>query len=603
MARASKKQKSRSKVSLKRATNHRKITHHARRIKSVARRHYYTYMPNKKHHRVLVWVVFLLLAGQYAIQMLYPLDRALPLARIGDQPVGWQKDPDLAKTLSDHYARSKVSLFVDNKTSATVSLPQLGAEPAVGRQVVYLENYPFWQRLVPFSLWLQWPSIKTVQVEFASSVLPGVSESIAKKLSHAPQNARLAIKDGALVAVDDVLGTKVVAADIERTIRDGRLLLGKTTRLKVPAQRWPAQTTIADFSVVRSQAEAALARTLRLEIADKTFRPTRMHVASWLVIGERAGQPTLTLDSKKVAGYLDGLNKAVGRPAGQTNINLENGREINRQTGAIGKAIDQPPLIDAIRQRLLGPADPSPIQGQLIDLQPSVIYNNKYTSSEAGLRAYVRDAARDQNANIVVRQLDGQQWSASDSAEVSIPSASTYKLFVAKILFDKMNRGETSWDDPILDTTVDTCFDRMTIASTNPCAQEWLRRWGRDYVNQSIWKLGFSRGTTFTAPDAVHTTAGDLANFMTQLENGSIIGGAQRERLLRSLSTHPYRYGVPTGSQGQVWNKVGFLWDYVHDAAIVHHPKGRYVIVVMTKGRSYGTIAAITRQVERIMYP
>lgn len=560
-------------------------------------------MPDKKHHRVVVWAVFLLLAGQYALQMLYPLDRALPLARIGDKSVGWKKDPDLAKTLNDRYARTKLVMSVDGKTSVTMSLARLGAEPEIGRQVTQLEDYVFWQRLVPFSLWLQWPRVEAAQVEFASTVLSGASESIAKKLSHPPQNARLGIKDGALVAVDDMPGTKVAAGDVERTIRESRLPLGETTRLKIPAQRWPAQTTAADFSAVRSQAEAALARTLRLEIAGKSFQPARIQIASWLVIGETSGRPNLTLDSKKVASYLNGLNKIVGQPAGQTNINLENGREVNRQTGTLGKAIDQGPLIDVMRQRLLGPADPSPIQGQLIDVQPSIIYNNKYTSSEAGLQAYVRDAARDQNANIVVRQLDGQRWSASDSADVSIPSASTYKLFVAKILFDKMDRGETSWSDPILDTNVDTCFDRMTIASTNPCAQEWLSRWGREYVNQYIWKLGFSRGTTFTAPDAVHTTAGDLANFMIQLENGTIIGGAHRERLLQSLSTHPYRYGVPTGSQGQVWDKVGFLWDYVHDAAIVHHPKGRYVIVVMTKGRSYGTIAAITRDIERIMYP
>ena len=52
-----------------------------------------------------------------------------------------------------------------------------------------------------------------------------------------------------------------------------------------------------------------------------------------------------------------------------------------------------------------------------------------------------------------------------------------------------------------------------------------------------------------------------------------------------------------------MWDKVGFIWDYVNDTAIVHHPRGTYVMTIMTKGQSYGAIAAMTREIERIMYP
>jgi len=90
---------------------------------------------------------------------------------------------------------------------------------------------------------------------------------------------------------------------------------------------------------------------------------------------------------------------------------------------------------------------------------------------------------------------------------------------------------------------------------------------------------------------------------MLGLNDGSIIGGGYRDRLLHSLSVHPYRYGIPTGSGGEVWDKVGFLWDYVHDTAIVKHPRGTYVMTIMTKGQSYATIASLTREIERIMYP
>ena len=90
---------------------------------------------------------------------------------------------------------------------------------------------------------------------------------------------------------------------------------------------------------------------------------------------------------------------------------------------------------------------------------------------------------------------------------------------------------------------------------------------------------------------------------MIGLERGTLIGGAQRERLLSSLSRHPYRYGIPAGSKGKVWDKVEFVWDYVNDTAIVHHPRGTYVMTILTRGQSYGAIAAMTRDIERIMYP
>src|SRR5690606_27503596 len=102
---------------------------------------------------------------------------------------------------------------------------------------------------------------------------------------------------------------------------------------------------------------------------------------------------------------------------------------------------------------------------------------------------------------------------------------------------------------------------------------------------------GVSRGTTFTSPIAVHTTAADLTNHMTKLERGELYDDVYRQRLYHSLSTHPYRYGIATGSSGQVYDKVGFLWDYVHDTGVVKHPRGTYVVTIMTKGQSYARIA------------
>ena len=61
----------------------------AAKVKEHFDRHYYALMPKKKHHRVLVWTVFLALAMIIVAQMLYPVERVLPFASLGGQPVGW----------------------------------------------------------------------------------------------------------------------------------------------------------------------------------------------------------------------------------------------------------------------------------------------------------------------------------------------------------------------------------------------------------------------------------------------------------------------------------------------------------------------------------
>ena len=59
---------------------------------------------------------------------------------------------------------------------------------------------------------------------------------------------------------------------------------------------------------------------------------------------------------------------------------------------------------------------------------------------------------------------------------------------------------------------------------------------------------------------------------------------------------------VPAGTSATVADKVGFLYGYLNDAAIVYHPSGTYVLSVMTDRLSWGKIAEITRKIEGIMY-
>jgi len=558
-------------------------------------------MPNNKHHRVLIWVLFLSYAFIVAVQMLYPLDRALPLATVFGDSVAWQTDEELAGRFNETSQSVTLRLTANGK-AVSEPLGKAGAETQADTMIMQLTEYPFWQRFVPFSILWQPAHLTHLNVSYNDTVLDEFIEEVAKELRSKPVNARLSIKNGELNAVPDKSGATVLPETVKMVLKKHFVQPG-TNMIQVPAVTQEADTTERDFAAVKSAAEAALSRELDISVAGQSFSPSRKTIASWLVISVKKDEPTLGFDAKQFGKYLDVIDEKVGREAGTTHVTITDGRETSRKSGTVGRAIDRMSLVDEAKGWLLDGKGVMPLTTQLHDVAPQVMYNNKYTATETGLRAYTKDISQQMDVHIAIRQISGGGWTASARANDSIPSASTYKLYVAKWLFDEMDTGKTSWNSSILGTTVSDCFDQMTIASTNACAQEWLRQMGRSNMNNYVWALGFSHGTTFTHPEATHSTANDLLRFMTMLNDGSIVDGAHRDRLLHSLSVHPYRKGIPAGSNGKVYDKVGFLWDYVHDAAIVKHPRGTYVMVVMTKGQSYARIAEITRQVERIMYP
>lgn len=575
----------------------------AQTTKQAIRKHYFRLMPDQKHHRVAIWVVFFVVVAIMIAQLLYPANRALPFARLHGVSVAFHKDADIAYKVNELFQSMELDITVDD-ASVKETLGALGGEVDTLGAIVRLTDYPFWQRFVPLSILFHHPDVRVVEIGYNEAVLRDFSTGAAAALSKPPTNAQLSLENGVLSAVNDETGRTVTPDDVRQAVLSYSAVLGENGSVETTSTTIQPDTTDKDLASVRQEAEAALARSVSITADGRVFTPDASEVASWLEIstGEN-DEIVLSFSASALHEYLEEINVQVGTPAGETVVRLTDGTEVSREMGSEGRMIDYDTLTGEISSWVLRGEGSGEFSAQFVTLTPAMNVAGNYTSSQAGLRAYVNDAARAQNATIVVQQLDGNKWSADAGGATSMPSASTYKLYVAWMLFNKMDQGDIGWDDPMLGTTVSNCFDQMTIASTNACAEQWLDTFGRTNINNFLYSRGYSAGTTFTNPTAAHTTANDLAKFMVALENGSAIGGAHRDRLLHSLSVHPYRRGVPSGSDGQVWDKVGFLWDYVHDAAIVHHPKGKYVIVVMTKGRSYATIAEITRQVEKIMYP
>lgn len=562
------------------------------------------YMPRKKWQRISLWSGLAAVAVVIAFQLSWPTDRGLPLARVQNQPLTLASYDEMASVIVAQFDASTLELKVGADKTVSAPLKDAGAEPNTEKMIERLRGYPLWAKFIPGSILWQPAQLDQADVYYSYEKFQQFSAKTAKKLTFEAKNARLNIENGQVVTTEAVAGSKITNEEVQALISSARLQLGRTTVIDVPSQREPAARTSKDLAAVRDQAEAVLAHIVQITADEQVFSPSRKEIASWIVLSTGDDKKvSLVIDQEKVKAYLGGVSEKVGTPAGQTDITIVDGREVGRTTGEMGRTINSDLLATQLAEALLKPEMTVAVTVQFVDLQPSVIYNSRYTATEAGLRAYVNDVAYGRNMWISIVQLDGEKWTAAAREHESIPSGSTYKLFVALVLFDKMDKGEIHWGDPILDTNVDVCFDRMTIASTNPCAEKWLAEFGRDYVNNFIYARGFSTGTSFTTGGATQTTAADLTKYMIGFYNGSLLSGANRDRLWSSLGSHPYRDGIPSGSAGTVHDKVGFLWDYVHDTAVVQHPRGTYIMTVMTKGQSYTAIAAVTREVERIMYP
>lgn len=545
-----------------------------------------------------------LIIVEVVVQLLYPSQYTLPFARYNHEPYGLKHQSELATLEQQRFLATKVELHSENDVQVT-TLSKMGATLDETASNTSLTHYPLLWRFVPFSIMFERPDVTALPVQFATTPLEEFSESFARNYTTPATNAQIKLREDKIVATDATPGRNIDASALRRTIKATRYDASGIVRVSVPEQTIDPQATAADLAPVRQQAEAAIAKEIIISVAgrDETFTPTRGQIASWLRLTEKAGEVTLELDQKAVRAYSDTIDNEVAIAPRETVLTIVDGREQSRKEGAAGEQVNRDDFEQKISSILFVPGQYKFIQAELEPMAPHVRRIYQYTNTQAGLQAKVNEIGQRYDVRISLRQLDGAGWQAAYRADESTPSASTYKLYVALRLFHELNQGRTDWGAPMLGTTVAECFDQMILVSTNQCAEEWIRQYGRGNINDFLAQRGISPVTTFTSADATRTSANDLVRVVTGIYDGSLVTGSNRDKLLEMMSRQIWRKGIPSGTKGWTSDKVGFLWDYVHDVGIVHHPRGTYAMAVMTKGASYGIIAQITRELEALMYP
>jgi len=535
------------------------------------------------------------------VQLIYPYHTTLPFARALGQDVGSKTVNELSAVFQQQFESSKVEFHTGSHVVVR-KLSVLGATVNGERMAKELANYEWWQRLLPLSLlWLR-PSVDTLDVTMNGVQVATQSDELARELTYAATSASIAMNGESLDVVSAEAGHSVTSGDVKRAISTS-VYAGGITKVTVAGTEVKPERLDSDISEAKTIAAGALSRDLIIEVGDRgSYTPDKTTRAAWLTVVMNESDVTVSANREAIRQYVEALNMNLKTDPTPIRVTIVDGVETGRTAGGDGAALDTDALTNWLAEALVDSSKPATTSVQLRPVAPPTEYVRTYSHSQAGLRAYVAYATSTQNVRIVVQQLDGTGWSASGRAGESIPSASTYKLFVMLRVFDDINNGSLSWNTPMLDTTAGGCFERTIVPSTNPCAEEWIRQYGRNELTNYVHAKGFSTGTGFTFNDATHTTAGDLATYLVGLYNGTLVSGNNRDMLLEKMGRQLYRYGIPTGTKGWTQDKVGFLWDYIHDAAIVHNPKGTYVMVIMTKGYSYGYIANVARQIDTILY-
>ena len=200
---------------------------------------------------------------------------------------------------------------------------------------------------------------------------------------------------------------------------------------------------------------------------------------------------------------------------------------------------------------------------------------------------------------VSVTELSGALTHVAVDGDATITTASTYKLFVAYSTIRAVEAGTWSWSD--ITTTgqdVSTCFDLMITDSDNDCAIALLLYLGYSTIEGDASDQGATH-TTFLDDD-ITSTADDEALLLTKLGLGTLpISADDSLKWLNAMKANEYRDGIPSGLANiDVADKVGFLDDLLHDAAIVFSPTGTYVLVILTEGSTWADIAELSSEIE-----
>ncbi len=537
------------------------------------------------------------------VQVGFPGDRLTSKAHMMGRSVSWWTRNDIEKLAKDSTPQTQLQFVTRNGKQAS-SVDNFGGTVCSRCVADKALDYPWWQRLMPFSLWWRSVEVNNAEVKFDESALETKMAEYGDSLTLPPENARVEIQNDKVVVVAEKAGRELQSVEARQAIASTQYSLGDKTEVQMKGKRLSAKVTEKQLQELRSRVEKILQRNIAVEFEGKAVKVDKSTIAKLLsFIEDGHNIPKIALNQAKLTEFLEhSFGKVVNKPAGKTVIYMHDGTETKRENGAPGRGIDVAQMTTKVQEVLLGTEEKdSRLALVAKQLPPQPVYKETFSHSALGLQAYVNSVARDHDIRLTVSQVSGENWSAQVRGSESSVSASTYKLYIAMVLMDKIDNNQLTMNDKIGGVSVQECITRMIVNSDNACPEATIAQYTASGITEYL-REGKGFKETSLRGSYVMTSTNDLAKILKGIDDGTLVRGSHRDFLLGLMQRQVYRQGIPAGSGGTVQDKVGFLEGYLNDAAIVTHPKGKYVMSIITKGQSWGKIAEITRKLEDIMY-
>lgn len=185
-------------------------------------------------------------------------------------------------------------------------------------------------------------------------------------------------------------------------------------------------------------------------------------------------------------------------------------------------------------------------------------------------------------------------------------SASLYKVWVMGAVYEQVNMGRISEDNPIaadieklnrdfgispedaelrmgiLDFSINSAIEQMITISHNYAAFALIEKINRDQVENFLKKYGLNETHLENPPK---TTASDMGRLFEKIYRGEIVDENYSQKMLSVLARQQLNDKLPKYLPGEtkVAHKTGNLGFFENDGGIVYSPAGDYIIVVLTE--------------------
>lgn len=555
------------------------------------------------------WKIFATVVGSIIgivvlAQLLWPSDRLLPFSNIAGESASFADKNKIEEIIEEKIKSQKIKLSAGG-SSAEFSGELLSKSKVNEESLDEIFEYPLAWRFLPFSF-LGFKADNSSVKFILSDESKKIFDEKAADLSSEAENAVFQTKDGKIEIKPSKNGQRISSKHIESDIQKAQINIANNTQIEIKGETIKPDISTSDYDKVKDRAEKAVAKNIyfMVPVGNKIEKYNTSAAERASLIGVKkneSGDQELILKDDELSKLFNSLEEKAKKTPGVTVVKMINGAEVGRTNGLNGLGLDFDKYKVDLNSSLFTDDNGDQIDMNTKVIPPTVRYEREFTKSNEGLQAYLDEATKGKKISISVQQLSGNYWGASSNGDVQMVSASTYKLYIAQYIMNKIDSGQLNWASPSLGTTVDGCFNNMIVRSANDCAENWISVYGRNNINSYLQTLGY--GSVFSNNgSAASTTSNSLLKLLVGLHYGDGFSAGNAQKLIGLMSSQIYRQGIPAGTNSKVADKVGFLGNVLNDAGIVYHPKGNYAIVVMTEGESWGKIAEITSGIEKIMY-